>query len=128
MGEEINTVNAPANRAGNAYHGGASSSADSPAQSEFAKAFSQDAQTLACTDPTAPTPREEALQQSLPEKERHLPPPLAHAPPGLVKQSAIAENNGNTQSSNNIQNAKDKTNSQQHADFRDPTGNEEERT
>jgi len=27
-----------------------------------------------CIDPTAPTPREEALQQSLPEDERHLPP------------------------------------------------------
>jgi RHS repeat-associated protein len=30
-----------------------------------------------CVDPTAPTPREEALQQSLPEHERYLPPPAA---------------------------------------------------
>jgi hypothetical protein len=69
IGEEINTTKAPANRAGNPYQGATSSSANSAAQSEFAKA----------------------------------------------KQSAIAENTGNTQKSNNTQNSKDKTNSQQHA-------------
>jgi len=33
-----------------------------------------DPTTQSCVDPTLPTPREEALQQSLPEEERHLPP------------------------------------------------------
>jgi hypothetical protein len=81
---ETGTVNALANRAGDVYHGGASCSADSSAQSEFDKAFSQAAQkssdagqTLVSTDPTALTPREEALQQCLPENERHLPPPCS---------------------------------------------------
>jgi len=70
--------NTPASWAGNA---GASCSADSADQSEFANAFNQEAQKssdagqLVCTDPTAPTPREEAMQQSLPENERYLPPP-----------------------------------------------------
>jgi hypothetical protein len=79
---ETGTVNAPANQAGNAHHGGAARSADSAAQSEFAKAFSQEAQTPACTDPTALTPREEALQQCLPENERHLPPPFSQKSDG----------------------------------------------
>jgi RHS repeat-associated protein len=33
-----------------------------------------DPTTHSCVDPTLPTPREEALQQSLPEEERYLPP------------------------------------------------------
>jgi hypothetical protein len=58
-----------------------SCSADSSAQSEFAQALSQEAQSSSgagqpvCTDPTAPTPREQAAQKSLPENERYLPPP-----------------------------------------------------
>jgi RHS repeat-associated protein len=34
-----------------------------------------------CVDPTAPTPREEQLQQSLPESERYLPPDVKPPPP-----------------------------------------------
>src|SRR5262249_10298986 len=81
MGIDQNgTINPAANRAGNAYQGGPSCSADSSAQAEFAKAFGQEApsdagQTLA-TDPTVLTPREEALHKCLPEKERHLPHPF----------------------------------------------------
>jgi hypothetical protein len=70
------TSDTSANRAGNADRGGPACFADSSDQSEFASVFSQESQTLACTDPTAPTPREEALQQSLPENERNLPPPV----------------------------------------------------
>ena len=72
----VTSDNASANRAGNADRGGPSCSADSSAQSEFARVFSQESQTQTCTDPTATTPREEALQQSLPENKRNLPPPV----------------------------------------------------
>jgi hypothetical protein len=58
----------PANQAG---YGEASCSADSSAQS-FLNVLCQEGQPV-CTDPTAPTPREQAAQQSLPENERHLP-------------------------------------------------------
>jgi len=58
----------PANQAG---YGEASCSADSSAQS-FLNVLCQGGQPV-CTDPTAPTPREQAAQQSLPENERHLP-------------------------------------------------------
>ena len=58
----------PANQAG---YDEASCSADSSAQS-FLNVLCQEGQPV-CTDPTAPTPREQAAQQSLPENERHLP-------------------------------------------------------
>jgi hypothetical protein len=68
---------APANQAGCS---GASCSADS-SESDFLNVLSQVQQSSSgagpvCTDPTAPTPREEALQRSLPENERNLPPPV----------------------------------------------------
>jgi hypothetical protein len=62
----------PPVRANQACYSEASSSADSSA-SEFDKII-QEVKTTCSTDPTTPTPREEALQQSLPENERHLPP------------------------------------------------------
>lgn len=71
----VTSDNASANRAGNADRGGPSCFADSSDQSEFARVFGQESQTLTCTDATATTPREEALQQCLPESERDLPPP-----------------------------------------------------
>jgi RHS repeat-associated protein len=37
-----------------------------------------------CIDPTEPTPREEVLQQSLPEEERYLPPPAPATSPGAA--------------------------------------------
>jgi hypothetical protein len=39
-----------------------------------------DSTTQSCVDPTQPTEREEALQESLPEDERHLPPASFAAP------------------------------------------------
>jgi hypothetical protein len=73
--DQVTSDNASVNRAGNADRGGPACFADSADQSEFARVFSQESQTQTCTDPTATTPREEALQQSLPENERNLPPP-----------------------------------------------------
>src|SRR5690242_4531611 len=73
--DTVTSDNASVCRAGDADRGGPSSSADSAGQSEFARVFSQESQTQTCADPTATTPREEALQQSLPENERYLPPP-----------------------------------------------------
>src|SRR5215469_13530826 len=73
--DQVTSDNASVNRAGNADRGGPSCFADSADQSEFARVFSQESQTQTCTDPTATTPREQALQQSLPETERNLPPP-----------------------------------------------------
>ena len=67
MGDGVTSC-APANQAG---YGEASCSADSSAQS-FLNVLCQEGQPV-CTDPTAPTPREQAAQQSLPENERHLP-------------------------------------------------------
>ena len=77
--DQVTSDNASANRAGNADRGGPACFADSSAQSDFARVFSQEAQTLTCTDSTATTPREEALQKSLPETERNLPPPPSAA-------------------------------------------------
>jgi hypothetical protein len=77
--DKVTSDNASTNRAGNADRGGPACFADSSAQSDFASVFSQEAQTLTCTDSTATTPREEALQKSLPETERNLPPPPALA-------------------------------------------------
>jgi hypothetical protein len=75
--DKVTSDNARASWAGNTA---ASCSADSSAKSEFAKAFSQEAQSSSgagqpvCSDPTAPTAREQAAQQSLAQNERQLPP------------------------------------------------------
>ncbi|WP_019502247.1 SpvB/TcaC N-terminal domain-containing protein [Pseudanabaena sp. PCC 6802] len=51
-----------------------------------------DPTTQSCVDPTEPTEREEALQQSLPENERHLPPASFEAhPPSPSAESPPAE-------------------------------------
>ena len=55
----VTSDNASTNRAGNADRGGPACFADSSAQSDFARVFGQEAQTLTCTDSTATTPREE---------------------------------------------------------------------
>lgn len=62
---------------------------DSSGQSEFARIFSQQAQTSACADPTT-TPREEALQQCLPETERNV-PPLVTPGNASAKQAATCK-------------------------------------
>ena len=87
------TLDTSANRAGNADRGGPACFADSSDQSEFASVFSQQSQTLTCTDPTATTPREEALQQCLPETERNLP-----ATPTSATASGVASAGGTTAS------------------------------
>ena len=67
--DKVASDNPRASWAGNAA---TSSSADCSAQSEFAKALGQEAQSSSsagqpmCTNLTAPTPREQAAQQSLP--------------------------------------------------------------
>ncbi len=43
-----------------------------------------DPTSQSCADPTEPTEREEALQQSLPENERYLPPPLLVSEPEIA--------------------------------------------
>jgi hypothetical protein len=91
--DQVTSDNASVNRAGNADRGGPACFADSSDQSEFARVFSQEAQT--CTDPTATTPREEALQQSLPENERNLAPP---ATPTSATASGVASAGGTTAS------------------------------
>src|SRR5262249_7823265 len=79
-GAQMDRVTPDNTRASWAANAATSCSADSSAQSEFAKAFSQEAQSSSsagqpvCTDPTAPTPREQAAKQSLPNNERPLPP------------------------------------------------------
>jgi hypothetical protein len=83
---------------GNADRGGPACFADSSTdQSEFARVFSQESPTLTCTDPTATTPREEALQQCLPETERNLPAP-ASAPvnpnPNLALATSLVKTGG----------------------------------
>jgi hypothetical protein len=77
MGDGVTSF-APVNQT---RYGGASCSADN-SQSDFVNILSQEQQSSSgagqpvCTDPTAPTPREQAARQSLPENERHLPPSL----------------------------------------------------
>jgi hypothetical protein len=67
-------------RASWAGNAAATCTADSSPQSEFADVLSQEQQSSSGagqpvhTDPTAPTPREQAAQQCLPENERYLPP------------------------------------------------------
>jgi hypothetical protein len=94
--DQVTSDNASVNRAGNADRGGPACFADSSAQSDFARVFSQEAQTLTCTDSTATTPREEALQKSLPETERNLPPPaLAASVSASGGSSSVAPINPN---------------------------------
>ena len=91
MGSEVtSSVNAPSNQV---CRSPASSSASSSAQSDFARVFSQEAQTQTCKNSTAPTPREEALQKCLPETERNLPPPALFSAPGA--SSSVAPVNPN---------------------------------
>ena len=90
--DQVTSDNASVNRAGNADRGGPACFADSSAQSDFASVFSQEAQTLTCTDPTATTPREEALQRCLPETERNLPPPAPAAAGAASGAAAVNPN------------------------------------
>jgi hypothetical protein len=93
MGSEVtSSVNASSNQVCRAS---ASSSADSLAKSDFARAFSQQARTPTCKDSTAPTPREEALQKCLPENERHLPPPAWASVGASGGSSSVAPVNPN---------------------------------
>jgi len=93
--DNVTSDNASTNRAGNADRGGPACFADSSAQSDFARVFSQEAQTLTCTDSTATTPREEALQKCLPETERNLPPPAAASVSASGGSSSVAPVNSN---------------------------------
>ena len=62
--------------------------ADRSDKSEFARVFSQEAQTQTCTDPTAPTPREEALQQCLSRKPSGT---CRHRRPRRSARQAVAQ-------------------------------------
>jgi hypothetical protein len=93
--DKVTSDNASTNRAGNGDRGGPACFADSSAQSDFASVFSQEAQTLTCTDSTATTPREEALQKSLPETERNLPPPASASVSASGGSSSVAPVNPN---------------------------------
>ena len=50
-----------------------------------------DPTTQSCIDPTEPTPREQELQQSLPEEERYLPPPSAPTEAEQALQTSLPE-------------------------------------